>query len=139
MLCFGRHIVFIMLCQHFVGMEEARALQFPLGDDPFPFTEKIGQYAGVAHRYCVGIVSDGKLHGESVALDATRLHDSTDPKMPLQRCFTGTDLSRREEKDQAILEGIEYQPGCDADRGQAARNDRDAFMALFHCWPSSLA
>jgi len=50
MLRLGRHVVLVVLGQHFAGGEEAVVAELALGDDAFPFAEEIGQDARVGDR-----------------------------------------------------------------------------------------
>src|SRR5690606_31456273 len=59
-----RHVVLVVLGQHFIGHEYARFVQAAVGDDAGVFLEEVGQHAVVDHRDLGNIVRDDESHLE---------------------------------------------------------------------------
>ena len=74
---FRRHVVFVMLGQHFFGNEYAIAVQLSPGDRGLPFLEQIGQHTGIADGDFGCVVGDDKdwnyLYSDETGLNKTGL------------------------------------------------------------------
>jgi hypothetical protein len=71
----GRHVVLVVLGQHFLRAEDAVAFELALRDHAFAFLEQVGQDAAVFDRDHLGGVGDREAHRHAVglALDAAGL------------------------------------------------------------------
>ncbi len=127
----GRHVVFIVLGQHFAGDEHA-VLQLALGHHAFALLEQVGQDALVAHRHGLGGVGDDEAHLDAIALDRAFLHQPAEAEGAVGRRFLRRDLRRRIEEDQVALEGVEHQRGAHAHRDEHAAGDGQALVTRFH-------
>src|SRR3546814_3211347 len=104
MLGFGRHIVFIVLGQNFVGTKPTTALQLALGHHTLTFAKQVRQYPGIANRYGLGRVCNNKPDRQAIALHAGGLDHATNAKGAILGCLSSTDLCGRKEKHQIVLE-----------------------------------
>jgi len=115
----GRHVVLVVLGQHFVGDEHPVGVQATLGDGALPFGEQIGKDAGVAHGHVVRVVGDHEGDGQRLAaLQGARLDQATDADHVVSRRLAFHHLGGREEIGHVAAQRLEYQHRGGSENGQ---------------------
>ena len=119
---FRRHVIFIVLGQHFARAKNAVGAQRTLCDHALAFLEQVGKKASVGHRNGLRGVSHAKAHRQAVGLarQTSGLDHAADAKRSALRRLVGRDLRRCEKEHQVRLERVEHQRGGDAEPASPA-------------------
>jgi hypothetical protein len=127
----GRHVVLVVLGQHFASDEDA-TLHVPLRDDTLAFLEQVGQQPFIAHGNGLGGVGDDEVDLQPITLDRAFLDQAADAERTARGGLVGLDLCRRVEKHHVALEGIEHQRGDGGHRQQGTSGQGQALVAQLH-------
>ncbi|MNE43344.1 hypothetical protein D3C80_1375140 [compost metagenome] len=120
-----------MLGQHLVGDQHAVGIQAAEGDDALPFAEQVGKDAAVADGHILGIVGHHELHVQRVGRAAHRafLDHTAGTDARILRRLSSSDLRRRVEQIDVLLQRTQRQAHSDADPGEDPEDDEQAFLA----------
>src|SRR5262249_50736910 len=73
----ARHVIFVVLGENGIRLEDAGAVKRTLGNNPLPFPEQIGQRTRIGDRDVLVAVGHREAHGEIGTADETaRLHQT---------------------------------------------------------------
>src|SRR5882724_888037 len=130
----GRHIVFIVLRQYCLGVENAVNSNMTLGDAATSFFKKIRQNTFIDYGNARSRVGDNKVNRKAVVISfkTTILNQAANSECSIRGCFFGSDLRRTEEKHQVVFECVEYQEGGDCKARQSRQDKEDSLMTSFH-------
>lgn len=129
---FGRHVVLVVLGQHFIGLQHALRIELAQGDDALAFAEQVGQDAVVAHQYLLNAVGNAELHRQAVRRAAQRpvLHQAAGADACVQRRFAGGDLTGGIKQVDILLQGGQGQRDGDAHPTCQGRQHDQPSLAL---------
>ena len=92
---FGRHIILIMLGEHFRGDKNTAVSKLALGNDALPLFKQVRQYSRVFNIDDIRSIGHGKSHCEFLASLYTVIDDHTaEPENVIFRCLLLHDFSR---------------------------------------------
>src|ERR1051325_2213700 len=119
---FRRHVVFVVLREHLVGVKDSVGANMSLRDAAFAFLKQVGKNSFEATRIVWGWSGNHDADGQTVAVALQRsvLHQPTNAKSFVNRRLPGCDLRRTEEEHQIVLKGAEHE--CGSNR-QACKSD----------------
>ncbi|SSI74805.1 Uncharacterised protein [Acinetobacter baumannii] len=136
---FRRHVVLVVLGQHFIGHQHAVAAQLAEGDDALPLAEQVGKDAMVGDGHFLGAVGDHETHVQRIlaALQRTLFHQAAGAYAGVGRRFAVGDLGRGVEQVDVLLQGRQRQTHRGADAHHDGEDDDQTFLAdRIHCWAS---
>src|ERR1051325_150545 len=106
---FRRHVVFVVLREHLVGVKDSVGANMSLRDAAFAFLKQVGKNSFVDNRNALGCVSNREADGQTVAVALQRsvLHQPTNAKSFVNLRLPGCDLRRTEEEHQIVLKAAD--------------------------------
>ena len=119
---FGRHVVLVVLREHFGRVEHAVGSERALRDHALAFLEEVGKEAACRRPARVCAVSVTMKRTVSRSGTRLRLPASTSPPMrngAALRRLVRSDLRRREEEHEIRLERVQHERGRDAEHDDA--------------------
>ncbi len=126
-----RHVLLVVLGEHFVRDEHPVRAHAAVGDDALALTEQIGQHARVFHLQLILEVGDHEVHVETAGLpmEAALLHHAAEAEALARLHFAGGDLGGVEEEHHVLLERRQRERAGDADSRQNAENPVETTFA----------
>ena len=130
----GRHVVLVMLGEHFLGHEHAVRAHLAARNDALSFAEQVRQHARVADALLVRIVGQREAHFEAarLALEAAVLDQPAHAERAGARRLARLDLGRAVVIQQVLLERLQREGGGDADAGEDSHHRDHAFLTWGH-------
>jgi len=130
----GRHVVLVVLGEHFLGDEHAPVVELAARDDALPFAEQVGQHAGVAHAHGVREVGEREadLEAAGLALDAAVLHQATDADAARIGRLARVDLRGAVVVKHVLVERLQRERGGDADTREDGGHGDHALLSRCH-------
>ena len=140
-LGFGRHVVFIVLGQHFAGDEYAIGIELALGHGAFRLLEQVRQRAFVNDGQSLGRIGDREMHGLAIrfARQRTRQYHAANAEGPALRHLALGYFAGGMEEHKVVAESVQYQRSGAAEQGQGNTDEQKAFVAGFHVSPFPVA
>src|SRR5581483_2820785 len=132
--CFGRHVILIVLGQHFLGVEYAVWAQLALRHHAFALLEQVGKDTGIAYGRTVRGVRYHELHRQAIGLscEAAGLHQAAQAERATLWGFMRSDLGRAVKENEVALKGVENQRGGTAQRHQARDDQCQSLVTRLH-------
>jgi hypothetical protein len=121
---FRRHVIFVVLGQHFLGDEFAALVQLAIGDDALAFTKQVRQDTGIAHRDLLFVIRQIELHGQSIAgaTDAAVNDHTAHAKQLVRRRLSGHYFGGGKKEHDIFVQRLERQANANANAGDHQKN-----------------
>src|SRR5512146_1126665 len=131
---FGRHVIFVMLGEHLIGVEHVVGFQLALGNHALPLLEQVGKNALVDHRHGLGRIGDVEAHRQTVllALHAAGLDQPADTETAALRRFLVVNLGRGEIQADVVLQREQHQSNRRCNQRDTRHDEPQSFLPRRH-------
>ena len=135
-LCLGRHVVLVVLRQHFGCAKRPIWTELALRDDAFAFAEQVGKQSGVDDGNRLRGVGHAKAHGQriGIARETAVFDEAADAKRSTLRRFQSDDLRGCEKEHEIRLNRVQDERGSNAENDDAGADPRETFMTRLHAF-----